>query len=105
MLNDVVLEASYGTFNVSSNLTVYPRVVKKAQEFVLYFDYQIEDNYTVELVDSNGNHIETIYNSQLSIFNAKSSISLEIFTPLIPGMYYVVLSSKDFSQATKLMKF
>jgi len=79
--------------------------VKEAQVFVLYFNNKIEGNYTVDLVDSSGTLVETVYNSQLSVFDAKSSLSLEVQTPLESGMYYVVLSSKDFSQATKLMKF
>jgi len=105
LLADVDIEASYASLPAKQNLAVYPRVVKKAQVFVLYFDHTIDGNYTVELVDASGEQIETIYNSQLSVFNARSSLSLEVQTPLESGMYYVVLSTKNFSQATKLMKF
>ena len=105
MLSNIKLEASFGSFTANRSLAVYPRIVKEAQVFVLYFNNKIEGNYTVDLVDSSGTLVETVYNSQLSVFDAKSSLSLEVQTPLESGMYYVVLSSKDFSQATKLMKF
>ena len=102
---DIDLEASFGTMPASNSMSVYPRIIKKAQVFVLYFDYEIKEAYTVNLVSASGELIETIYNSQLSVFNAKSTLSLEVQTPLEAGMYYVVLSSNDFNQATKLMKF
>ena len=105
MLSDVDIEASYGPMNSANSLSVYPHIIKKAQVFVLHFDHKIKGSYKVDLVDASGNHIETVYNSQLSVFDAKSSLSLEVYTPLETGMYYVVLSTKDFSQATKLMKF
>ncbi len=105
MEDDISIEASYGTMTTSNSLSVYPRVIKNAQDFVLYFNFKIKEPYLIDVMSSSGELVETIYNSQLSVFNAESSINLSIKTPLDGGMYYIVLTSKDSSQATKLIKF
>ena len=103
--NEVILEPSFNTFKSENSLSIYPKVIKEAQVFVLYFDHVIDGPYYVELKDSNGETVEVIYNSKLSVFKAKSSMNLEVNTPLDPGMYHVVLYSQNFSQATKMIKF
>lgn len=103
--SEIILEPSFSPAAKSNSLSVYPRIIKEAQVFVLYFSEVIEDPYCVEIFDSSGASVEIIYNSQLSVFKAKSSLNLEVMTQLEPGMYHVVLSSKEKSQATKLLKF
>ncbi len=103
--SEVLLEPSFSAIVKTNTLSVYPRIIKEAQVFVLHFNQSITDPYCVEIFDSEGVSVEMIYNSQLSVFKAKSSLSLEIMTPLEPGLYHVVLTSKEKSQATKLLKF
>ena len=103
--DEVVLEPSFGKVTIPNSLSVYPKVIKEAQVFVLYFNHLIEGPYYVELKDSQGESVEIIFNSKLSVFKARSSINLEVHTPLEPGMYHVVLYTENFSQATKMIKF
>lgn len=103
--SEVIVEPSFNTFSSLNSLSVYPKVIKDAQVFVLYFDHLIEGPYYVELKDRYGETVEVIFNSKLSVFKAKSSLNLEVNTLLDPGLYHVVLYNEDFSQATKVIKF
>lgn len=104
-LDEVSLEASFSEPKVSNSISVFPHVLKKNQEFVVDFNYTEGDPFEIEVRDSEGTTIEMIYSSQLSVFKAQSSITLQIHTPLEAGMYYVVLKSKKVNLGAKLIKF
>jgi len=104
-MDEVEVAAHYSSPAISNEISVYPHVLKKNQEFVVDFNYLEGDPYEIEVRDSAGGLIEMIYSSQLSVFKAKNSITVQIHTPLETGLYYVVLNSKNVKIATKLLKF
>ncbi len=104
-MEEVALEASYSAPEVSNSIAIYPHVLKKNQEFVLDFSYSEVDPFEIEVRDAEGSVVEMIYSSQLSVYEAKNSMTLQIHTPLDAGMYYVVLKSKKVNLGTKLIKF
>jgi len=104
-MDEIALEAHYSSPVSSNNISIFPHILKKNQEFVLDFNYSEKDPFEIEVRDSEGSVIEMIYSSQLSIFEAKNSITLQIHTPLESGQYYIVLNSKNVKLGTKMIKF